>query len=67
MEELGFSAKLIPHSSLAVWMGQYLTMNLAPDAAKEMNRYLVDHQSDEPFSTPLYHLVVWSRVKPGLS
>lgn len=67
MENLGFSVKLKPHASLAVWLGQYLTLNLAPEAAKEMNRYLVDHHCDEPFSTPLYHLVICSRVKPGLS
>jgi len=62
MQGLGFSSKVIPHSSLAVWLGQYLTLNLAPEAAQEMNRYLIDHHCDEPFSTPLYHLVVCSRV-----
>ncbi len=61
MQGLGFSAKVKPHASLAVWLGQYLTLNLAPETAQEMNRYLIDHHSDEPFSTPLYHLVVCSR------
>lgn len=67
MQGFGFSAKVMPHSSLAIWLGQYLTLNLAPDAAKEMNRYLIDHHSDEPFSTPLYHLVICSRTDSVLS
>jgi hypothetical protein len=64
MESLGFSTGVTPHASLAVWLGQYLTLNLAPQAAQEMNQYLVDHHCDEPFSTPLYHLVVCHRVEP---
>lgn len=67
MQGLGFSTKVTPHASLAIWLGQYLTLNLAPDAAKEMNRYLIDHHSDEPFSTPLYHLVICSRTDSALS
>lgn len=67
MQGLGFSTKVTPHASLAVWLGQYLTLNLAPEAAQKMNRYLIDHHSDEPFSTPLYHLVVCSRVNSGSS
>lgn len=67
MQGLGFSAKVTPHGSLAVWLGQYLTSNLTPEAAQRMNRYLVDHHSDEPFSTPLYHLVVCSRPNSTLS
>lgn len=67
MKNLGFSAKVTPHASLAVWLGQYLTLNLASEAAKEMNRYLIDHHSDEPFSTPLYHLIVCSRVNSASS
>lgn len=67
MQDLGFSVKVVPHGSLAVWLGQYLTLNLAPDSASEMNRYLVEHHCDEPFSTPLYHLVICTRVSSGLS
>ncbi|MCC6980248.1 MAG: class I SAM-dependent methyltransferase [Candidatus Melainabacteria bacterium] len=62
MQDLGFSTKVTPHASLAIWLGQYLTLNLAPAAAQKMNRYLIDHHFDEPFSTPLYHLVVCSRI-----
>lgn len=61
MENLGFSGRVIPHSSLAVWLGQYLTLNLSPEKAQELNRYLVEHHSEEPFSVPLYHLLVCGR------
>lgn len=61
MQKLGFNASVIAHSSLAVWVGQYLTLNLAPDAGQELNRYLVQHHSDEPFAVSLYHLVVCER------
>jgi hypothetical protein len=63
MQDLGFSGKVTPHASLAVWLGQYLTVNLAPAVAQDLNRYLVDFHSSEPFSTPLYHLIVCSRAK----
>lgn len=58
MERFGFTAKTKEHSSLAIWLGQYLALNLAPEAAIALNQYLIQHHADEPFSTPLYHLVV---------
>jgi len=61
MAELGFRGSMVSYASVAVWLGQYLTLNLAPDAAKELNRYLIEHHADEPFSAPLYHLVVCER------
>lgn len=61
MSELGFTVTHKAHASLAVWLGQYLTLNLAPEAAVRLNRYLVDNHAAEPFSTPLYHLVVCRR------
>lgn len=61
MKSLGFSGKVTPHASLAVWLGQYLTLNLAPAVAQDLNRYLVDYHASEPFSTPLYHLLVCTR------
>lgn len=61
MQKLGFTGELTKHSSLAVWLGQYLTLNLAPEKAADLNRYLVEHHSAEPFSRPLYHLLVCSR------
>jgi hypothetical protein len=61
MRGLGFRAKYESYGSLALWLGQYLTLNLAPEAATLLNQYLVEHHSDEPFATPLYHLVVCER------
>lgn len=58
VKDLGFTANTKEHSSLAIWLGQYITLNLVPEAAKDLNRYLIEHHADEPFSTPLYHLVV---------
>jgi hypothetical protein len=57
----GFAAHVTAHTSTAVWLGQYLTLNLLPDAARELNRYLVANCADEPTSQPLYHLVVAER------
>ncbi len=59
----GFAGKALSHSSLAVWLGQYLTLNLAPESAKDLNRYLIEHHADEPFTTPLYHLLVFEKSK----
>jgi hypothetical protein len=61
MKSLGFSGKAIPHGSLAVWVGQYMMLNLNPESAISLNRYLIENHSDEPFSTPLYHLIVCRR------
>ena len=61
MTELGFRSYSVAYGSLAVWLGQYLTLNLAPKAAQELNRYLVEHHADEPFTVPLYHLVICER------
>lgn len=58
MKDLGFNGQVIAHSSVAVWVGQYVTQNLAPDAAVDLNRYLIEDHDTEPFATPLYHLVI---------
>lgn len=63
MADLGFKGRVVAHGSLAVWIGQYLTLNLAPEAAQAMNRYLIEHHAEESFSVPLYHLVVCEREK----
>lgn len=62
MSERGFTGKVVAHSSLAVWVGQYLTLHLAPQAAADLNRYLIENHADEPFSVPLYHLIVLERI-----
>ncbi|MBY0547773.1 MAG: class I SAM-dependent methyltransferase [Candidatus Obscuribacterales bacterium] len=62
MQQLGFRGHVIGHSSVAIWVGQYITLALAPQAAKELNRYLIENHADEPFSIPLYHLLVCERM-----
>ncbi len=61
MTGLGFGVEHRAHASLGLWLGQYLSLNLVPDSASLLNRYLVEHHAEEPFSTPLYHLVVCKR------
>lgn len=61
MTALGFKVSFRPHSNVAVWLGQYILSNLAPDIAKEINAYLVEHHASGSFDTPLYHLVVCRR------
>ena len=61
MAQCGFKGHAQAHSSLAVWVGQYLTMQLAPQASSEMNKYLIDQHRDEPQKTPLYDLVILER------
>lgn len=60
---LGFTGKLIPHTSIAVWLGQYVALNLAPDTAKPLNQHLIANYAHEPFSKPLYHLLVCKRTR----
>lgn len=62
MHQLGFRGHVIGHSSVAIWVGQYLTLALAPQAAKDLNRYLIENHADEPFSIPLFHLLVCERT-----
>jgi hypothetical protein len=57
LEALGFECELTPHSSVAVWVGQFLAQNLLPQAAQALNQYLTKHHSNESFNIPLYHLI----------
>lgn len=61
LAKYGYSGMVSPHTSIAVWLGQYVTLNLVPDAAKDLNRHLVENHSEEPTSKPLYHLVICQR------
>jgi len=58
LAKYGFKGKVHPHTSIAIWLGQYVTLNLVPEAAKELNRHLVGHHTEEPTTKPLYHLLV---------
>ena len=66
LEELsrhGFRGTVTPHASIAVWLGQYLTMALGGNAAAaKLNRHLVDNYSNENGSRSLYHLLVCQRA-----
>ncbi|MFN8659132.1 MAG: class I SAM-dependent methyltransferase [Candidatus Obscuribacterales bacterium] len=57
LEERGFVCTLRKHSSVAVWVGQYILQNLAPEAAALVNEYLIAQHAEESFDTPLYHLI----------
>lgn len=61
LNTLGFVGTIKPHTSIAIWLGQYITLNCAPEAARALDHYLVQHHVDEPFSAPLYHLLVCVR------
>lgn len=61
LESLGFFGIVKPHTNIAIWLGQYIAMNCAPEAARALNSYLINHHANEPFSSPLYHLIVSSR------
>ncbi len=64
LEELskyGYSGIVTPHTSIAIWLGQYTTLNLLPDQAKDLNRHLVANYAEEPTTRSLYHLVVCQR------
>lgn len=60
--KLGFESECEPHSSLAVWIGQYICTQLNGEIAAELNRYLLDYHSDEPFKQPLYDLIIAKRI-----
>lgn len=63
MAALGFRSSMQAYGNLAIWLGQYLTLNLAPGAGPELNEYLIRNHSAEPFGVPLYHLVICEREK----
>jgi hypothetical protein len=62
LTELGFQCQIIPHTNVGIWLGQYLVQNLLPNVAAQLNSALVENHSVEPFNTPLYHLVVGTRL-----
>lgn len=61
LAEAGFDCQIIPHTNVAIWLGQYLVQNLLPDVASALNSLLVTSYSTEPFNVALYHLVVAKR------
>ncbi len=57
LNELGFATEVKEHTSIAIWLGQYLVQNLLPEDAAELNALLIKHHAKEPFHKPLYHLI----------
>jgi hypothetical protein len=61
LAKYGYRGTVTAHTSIAIWLGQYVTLSLLPEQAKELNRYLVASYPNEPSTRPLYHLVVCER------
>lgn len=61
LTKYGYRGTVTPHTSIAIWLGQYVTMNLLPEQAKEVNRHLIANYTNEPTTKALYHLVVCER------
>jgi len=61
MEGHGFSCQAIPNTSLSLWVAQHTLYKLLPAAAAQVSQYLVRAHGEEPFSVPLYFLVICSR------
>lgn len=57
----GLSCQALPNTSLAQYVSQYALQSFIPDQAKEVSRYLVRAHKEEPFSVPLYLLVIGTR------
>jgi len=57
LEGLGFSCCLTAHTSVALWIGQYVATQLNPESGADLNRHLIEFFAAEPFSKPLYHLI----------
>lgn len=61
LEKLHFKGTVTVHTSIATWLGQYVSLNLVPDKAVELNRHLVENYAEEPCGRTLYHLIVCRR------
>lgn len=61
LAKYGFKGSVTAHTSIAIWLGQYTTLNLVPDKALELNRHLIENYAAEPCGKALYHLVVCRR------
>ena len=58
LKKYGFDGGVHAHASVAVWIGQFVLFNQLPEAAADLNRYLIQNHCEEPGSKPLYHLLV---------
>lgn len=53
-----FAGIVTPHTSIAIWIGQYVSLNLNSDKSTLLNEHLVEHYANEPTTRALYHLLV---------
>lgn len=58
---LGFRCEAAEYGNIALWAGQFVASQLVGANASELNRYLIENHSDEPFTKPLYRMVVCMR------
>lgn len=63
VENVGFLAENLQHTSLSQWISQYLLQSMAPDVAAKANRHLLEHHLEEQFGTPLYDLIIGTRIQ----
>ncbi|MBI4532667.1 MAG: class I SAM-dependent methyltransferase [Candidatus Melainabacteria bacterium] len=61
MTSRGLCCEVVPNTSLAIWIAQYTLANLVPDAAQKISYYLTQTHGEEPFSVPLYYLIVGTK------
>lgn len=61
MSRYGYGCHARAHNSLAVWLGQYVLLNAAPEKAAIVNKFLLNHCVDEPFTLPLYSMIICRR------
>lgn len=58
---LGFRCESADYGNIALWAGQFVASQMANEKADELNKYLIEHHLDEPFTKPLYKMVVCKR------
>ncbi len=57
----GFRCEAAEYGNIALWAGQFISTQLAGPKAAELNKYLIENHLDEPFTKPLYRMVVCKR------
>lgn len=61
LSALGFDGTITAHTSMAVWIGQFVASNLVPDISFALNSYLNRNCVEETNAKPLYHLIYCHR------
>lgn len=61
LSALGFRCEAAEYGNIALWAGQFIASQMADANAAALNRYLIENHLDEPFTKPLYRLVVCVR------